>query len=150
MKEPNPSGAGRGAAPEVLRLRGHHLLCLQGFQGYGYSPDFVANLAGIVARLAAEPRTAVELVAGNDAICARCPHAGAAGCQKDRDAAAAIRAMDAAVLAKLGRPAGHRENAKSLWERVNRALRSRADAQAICGDCRWREQCLWYQRLAAE
>ena len=27
-----------------LVLRGHHLLCLKGFQGYGYDDDFVENM----------------------------------------------------------------------------------------------------------
>ena len=30
-----------------LVLRGHHLLCLQGFQGYGYDEDFVKNMTEI-------------------------------------------------------------------------------------------------------
>ena len=52
----------------IVRLRAHHLLCILTFAGEGYSPAFVANLAGIVARIGAgEP---VELVDGPDDICA--------------------------------------------------------------------------------
>jgi hypothetical protein len=51
----------------IVRLRPHHLLCILTFAGEGYSPAFVANLAGIVARIAAgEP---IELIDGADDIC---------------------------------------------------------------------------------
>ncbi|TCL76992.1 hypothetical protein EDC14_1001277 [Hydrogenispora ethanolica] len=136
--------------PAGIRLRAHHLLCLQGFQGYGYSQGFTANLARIVAILDADPGTLVELVAENDDVCACCPHAGVAGCQKDPDAAAAIRSMDAKILMRLNLEAGYSASGRSLWDRVNAAFKTRAALQGICGDCRWREQCLWYQKRAAE
>ena len=30
-----------------IKLRGHHLLCLQGFQGYAYDDSFVKNMTYI-------------------------------------------------------------------------------------------------------
>ncbi|MDF2503348.1 MAG: hypothetical protein K0R06_839, partial [Clostridium sp.] len=33
---------------KVLNIRAHHFLCMQGFQGYGYSDDFVAHMSKIV------------------------------------------------------------------------------------------------------
>jgi len=58
----------------IVRLRAHHLLCILTFAGKGYSPAFVANMAGVVARIGAgEP---IEVVAGPDDICA--PLEGAA------------------------------------------------------------------------
>ena len=47
-----------------MRLRGHNLLCIQGFVGKGYSPEFVDNMTRAVqslddaAEVAALPRTA--------------------------------------------------------------------------------------------
>jgi hypothetical protein len=32
---------------EVIKLRVHHLLCLQGYQGYGYDECFKKNLENI-------------------------------------------------------------------------------------------------------
>ena len=33
---------------KILSIRAHHFLCMQGFQGYGYSEDFIRNMAGII------------------------------------------------------------------------------------------------------
>lgn len=56
-----------------IRLRGHTLLCLQGFREEGYSPGFVANMAAIHQTLCHQPETIVQVVASPDAVCAACP-----------------------------------------------------------------------------
>lgn len=51
-----------------LRLRPHHLLCALTYVGKGYSPEFCANMAEVIVRMAAgEGMTIVE---GPDDICA--------------------------------------------------------------------------------
>lgn len=51
MKEPSPG----------FRLRGHTLLCLQGFEGEGYSLGFVENMAAIHQTLFQNPDTRSSL-----------------------------------------------------------------------------------------
>ncbi|WP_263641218.1 hypothetical protein [Methanobrevibacter arboriphilus] len=36
---------------KVIYLRGHHLLCLQGYQGYGYDDNFKKNIETIISIL---------------------------------------------------------------------------------------------------
>ena len=81
-----------------VRLRAHHLLCVLTFAGEGYTPAFVANLAGIVARIGAgEP---VELVDGPDDVCAPLEGTGDAHChepsvrRRDREALRQLSAAD--------------------------------------------------------
>lgn len=54
----------------MVKLRGHHLICLHFFKGEGYSKAFVENLREVVKR--AENRT-LEIVTGGDDVCAACP-----------------------------------------------------------------------------
>ena len=56
----------------MLKLRGHHLVCLHYFQGEGYSREFVCNLQELVHR--AEKGEPVEVVVGPDDVCRACPN----------------------------------------------------------------------------
>lgn len=58
------------SAPAPVRLRPHHLVCLQFYRGEGYSDSFIANLDRIFARLADEPAL---VVGGADDVCGFCP-----------------------------------------------------------------------------
>jgi hypothetical protein len=58
----------------MINLRPHHLLCVQGFEGKGYSSNFIKNMAGITDKLKNEKDTAVRVVFKTDDICAECPH----------------------------------------------------------------------------
>ena len=58
---------------ECLKIRAHHLCCIQGFQGYGYSPAFVANMRAVISDIKAFPSRPMELVSECDVICISCP-----------------------------------------------------------------------------
>lgn len=60
-------------AQEIVQLRVHHLLCSLGFEGKGYSPEFVENMWGIVDQLRRDDSTLVEIVEGLDSTCVPCP-----------------------------------------------------------------------------
>lgn len=123
-------------APPV-RLRGHTLLCLQGFRGEGYSPDFVENMATIYRVLTEDPENWVEVVASPDAICGACPHQETSGCTLNGDRSEEeMRDQDRVVLEKLGLEVGDRIRWWELLERIQRSV-SGDDLPSICGTCRW-------------
>ena len=70
----------------VLRLRPHHLLCLQTFTGRGYSEEFVRHMTLVKRQLTRDPRTAIELVSGVDDLCAHCPNNVDGQCTSDNPA----------------------------------------------------------------
>ncbi len=55
-------------------IRGHTLLCLQGFRGEGYSPDFIDNMSAICTRLQSYPETRIRVTDSPDHFCAACPN----------------------------------------------------------------------------
>jgi hypothetical protein len=115
----------------IVRLRAHHLLCILTFAGEGYSPAFVANMAGIVARIGAgEP---IEVVVGPDDICAPLAGSGDAHChapaelERDSEALRAFPGRRPLVLDRTGIA----------------ALRAQFAAGTIRGAC---ASCSWFAR----
>lgn len=121
----------------AVRLRGHTLLCLQGFRGEGYSPGFVDNLGKIHRELAEDPDRWVEIVDSPDVICGVCPHQALSGCTLNGEASEeAMQAQDRHVLALLGLQAGMTVRWREVLERIGQAVRG-GDLPDICGQCRW-------------
>lgn len=56
-----------------IQLRGHHLLCLLGFRGMGYSEPFAKNMLEIYEQLWQAPTTKVTIVRGSDDLCRSFP-----------------------------------------------------------------------------
>ena len=68
-----------------IRLRAHHLLCLQGFQGYGYNKEFIQNLYEILQRFDTEPKLEIQVITECDDICMKCPYNKDNVCSKEPD-----------------------------------------------------------------
>ncbi|OGW67621.1 MAG: hypothetical protein A3A88_04435, partial [Nitrospirae bacterium RIFCSPLOWO2_01_FULL_62_17] len=117
-------------------MRGHTLLCLQGFRGEGYSPGFTDNLAAIHRSLSENPDQVVELVEEPDTVCGACPHRAPAGCTLNGDGSeAGMQAQDRHVLELLGLNAGSVVRWRDVLERIRLSIKG-SDLPNICGSCR--------------
>lgn len=116
---------------KTVRLRAHHLLCLDQFRGLGYSPLFVANFRRVREELA-DPETVVEITAGPDAICAACPWLQGPDCGRGEGAAR----RDRLVLARLGLAAGTRMSAAALRAAFAAACPAAVRLE-LCEGCSW-------------
>lgn len=83
-------------------IRGHTLLCLQGFRGRGYSPSFVENLIEINNSLVENENTSVRVVAMPDDVCLACPNLKMNGCNlKGSGFETSMLAQDRQVMSLL-------------------------------------------------
>jgi hypothetical protein len=128
----------RGRSEKPLRIRGHHLLCILGFRGLGYSGAFVAQMGRIVRRVRRGPRSRLVLLDSADSICAACPHLSAGGLCRNGKASARIRAKDRAILRRLGLKPGTSLSASAAYERVRRKIAPALLTGKLCARCRWR------------
>lgn len=122
---------------EPITIRGHTLLCLQGFRGEGYSPAFIENIASIHQSLMSAPGQAVRVVQAPDMICAACPNLSVDGCHLHRpDAEAGMRAQDADVMGRLGIALGETLPWSDIVQKIAAGVKG-DDLNAICGGCPW-------------
>ncbi|MFL0197167.1 DUF1284 domain-containing protein [Clostridium sp. WILCCON 0269] len=58
----------------MLTLRAHHLLCIQGYRGYGYNKKFTENMDKIIGQLKKDTSIKIKIAAKTDEICSCCPN----------------------------------------------------------------------------
>ncbi|WP_288266854.1 DUF1284 domain-containing protein [uncultured Methanobrevibacter sp.] len=126
-----------------LVLRGHHLLCLKGFQGYGYDENFTRNMTEVNFKRKQENVT-VSLVASPDDICCACPNLKDGICEDEIQNERIIR-MDEEVLKKLDPSRDY--DSIELFEKIDEIFTTEESVSEICFNCLWHEECLFYQNL---
>ena len=118
-----------------MMFRGHNLLCIQGYVGKGYSPEFVENMTEVIASL--RPNTEVTVSAEPDVLCAACPNLAESGCALHGEGSErGIVRQDRDVIERLGLE----ENAKTAWREILERIRANVepeDLDEICGECPW-------------
>ncbi|MBI2830345.1 MAG: DUF1284 domain-containing protein [Chloroflexi bacterium] len=120
-----------------VKIRGHHLLCLLGFRGLGYSPEFTEALAEIVQKLRSNTSLPITVVTECDVICVSCPHHKEDQCRKKEDSFdRKVRARDAEVLERLSFKPGERTTPQEAWQRVKMKI-SAAALTEMCQKCEW-------------
>ena len=125
-----------GKLAHPLTIRGHHLLCLLGFRGRGYSPAFVESMGKVLEEFRANPDVPVILVTECDEICSSCPHMAENECRKNPDSAVRIKEKDAAILKKAGLPANKSTTPKEAWNAVKETF-TPEDIAVLCSRCQW-------------
>lgn len=126
-----------------LILRGHHLLCLKGFQGYGYDDAFVENMTKVNALRKSESTT-IQLTDSPDDICKACPNLKDNICENPLQNTKIIN-MDREVLKNIDSKKEY--DALELFEKINAIFNSKESVSKICFNCSWHDKCLFYQNL---
>ena len=122
----------------MLRLRGHHLVCLHFFRGgASCTGEFMRALGNIGERLASGE--AIEVVDGGDDLCAACPSFDGSACRNTASADTEVRGLDASALAQVGARAGD----AASWEELARRVYAIPEKWFVeyCEGCEWASMC---------
>jgi uncharacterized protein len=123
--------------PKRLRVRAHHLLCMHGFQGLGYSEKFVQNMGEICRQVQAEPALEIEVVDTPDDICVPCPFIGGGCCSREgTEAGQTTKELDRRVLEKLAISPGRVFSRDEILALVLAKI-SPDDLEVLCEGCEW-------------
>ena len=137
----------QSAIKPSIRLRPHHLLCLQTFVGHGYSPDFTKHMTYVKSLLTADPNTAITLVAGPDDLCGHCPNCVDGSCTSPKPAV-----FDHLVGQKLNTTEDTENAAPKHTDASDSPLTLHGIPSILhmseqllaecCPDCEWKELCV--------
>jgi len=118
-------------------LRGHHVLCIHGFQGMGYSPEFIEKMSDIVRDMLNEQVTfPVKVVQDLDVACFSCPNRGDGFCNAGEDSDDHVRELDTRVMESLGISHGDIFDKNELIRLTARSIQPE-DLDYICEGCSW-------------
>ncbi|MDD1772247.1 MAG: DUF1284 domain-containing protein [Methanomassiliicoccales archaeon] len=119
-----------------VRLRHHHLVCMQNFVGKGYDENFVANMQRVIEDLR-RPDTIAHLEIGCDDICSCCPNRDGALCRDETS----VIGKDRSVALFLGIPERTDVDASAVLDRVKERMLELDDVRSLCGECDWADLC---------
>ncbi len=119
-----------------VKLRGHHLICLQFYRGEGYDREFVENLERVVSLAKEEGILVVE---GADDVCNHCPYMVKGRCEYREGADEEIRYLDSLATTLLKVNPGE----TIAWREIEEKLPEVIDGwvEKACKNCDWREVC---------
>ncbi|PWW25582.1 hypothetical protein DFO73_113183 [Cytobacillus oceanisediminis] len=121
----------------ALVLRGHHLLCVHGFKGMGYSPEFVEKMSEVVMDIRNENKDfPIKIVADLDDTCKSCPNNGISKCVASENSNDHVLTMDRKVIEQLGLKDGE-TYPKSVLVSLTAAKVRPDDLDVICAGCSW-------------
>ena len=120
-----------------MKLRAHHLLCIQKFTGHGYDAKFTAHMTAVCDALRQLPESPVLLIDRCDTLCTACPHRVGDLC----DSAEKVSALDAAVCRVCGLQTDTVYSWAQLREISRTAVLQTEQFHAICGCCQWYALC---------
>ena len=116
-----------------MRLRPHHLLCTQGYEGNGYDEHFVRRMTAYVTQMRREENVRIEITLRPDDICTACPNlSDAEHCVSDDK----VLAFDRKVLEMFGLKEGETYNYQKLIRDIDNHM-TRERLHSICGTCSW-------------
>lgn len=131
----SPTGTRR-----LVRLRGHHFICLHFFRGEGYSPAFVDNLEAAVGRATGQEAVVVD---GADDVCAACPGLASDGtCADPSGGETSVRRLDRMAWRTLGiHPGDHLSLADARELLADDAMAAGMWRAEACAGCAWESVC---------
>ena len=121
----------------MLKLRPHHLLCLQKYVGKGYDRTFTLKMNAVAQTLKSNPNTQIELVVGMDDLCCSCPNNMGDRCSSQDK----VCNMDEKAIKACDLGYGSVYAWRDVAERAKSTVLQTDKFYAICGDCEWLELC---------
>jgi len=118
---------------EDMKMRPHHLLCTQGYEGKGYDQAFVEHMSMYVRRMRSDPSFRVRITLSPDDLCAACPNLiDPMHCASNEK----VCSFDRKVMEYFNLEEGKGYNYRELVQMIDQKI-TETDMESICGTCAW-------------
>ncbi|MEW6458195.1 MAG: DUF1284 domain-containing protein [Bacillota bacterium] len=118
----------------MVKLRGHHLICLHFFKGKGYGKDFIDNISKVIEKAR---QSEIEIVDGTDDVCGACPYNRDGFCTYSGNADQEVRRLDELAVKLL--------NVRNTvgWNHLKCRIPEIIEVwkEEACRDCDWNKTC---------
>ncbi len=121
----------------MIHLRPHHGLCIQQFEGKGYSEEFVENMTAIIKQLNHDPDQMITLCCRADDLCSHCPHRRKTGCVSGQK----VELYDSTCLSLCDLKDGQSISWMEFQKRVKNKIISTGKLKTVCENCEWLSIC---------
>jgi len=129
---------------DPIMIRAHHLLCMQGFQGYGYSKDFETHMQRIIIFLDKNPSTKIQIITKTDELCSHCPYNYKNSCNIDKYSHNIMEKLDKLIIKKFSLKENQIYTIEDALKLVNDNI-NHTILMEICGNCSWNSKCLFFK-----
>ncbi|MCX7642087.1 MAG: DUF1284 domain-containing protein [Elusimicrobiales bacterium] len=127
----------------TIKIRGHHFLCIEGFEGKGYSQAFIENMKNIIEMLRKNPLVIPVLCI--DDICKCCPKLGNNKCINEKGGDEYVIEMDRNFYQKTKLDVNSVYSYKDIKRIIYDVFKTKSDLEGICDKCSWNNICRWYR-----
>lgn len=118
-----------------INLRPHHGLCINFFEGKGYSNEFTVHMANVIKNLSDD--TIVTIAGSEDIICGKCPNMQDGKCTTQDK----VMRYDDKVLKFLNLKRGDTISYGTFDKLIKDKIIKAGKMSEVCGDCGWAYIC---------
>lgn len=125
-----------------MQIRAHHIFCIQGFIGKGYSEQFIDNMENIIEKINS-CNLLIEVTNTPDCICTACPKLKIIDSQSENakispigcEVETKVKMLDRKVADSLGIDFGKHYRYSELLEKLKYIDEETFDD--VCSECQW-------------
>jgi uncharacterized protein len=126
---------------KLIKIRGHHLLCIPRFYGGGYDKPFGDNMKKICFDIRKNPDVKIKVLKSCDDLCEKCPYKKDEICKKTPKLNEWVLRQDEKVMRKLKISEGSTHTAKDIFSCSIEKITAE-NLGEICKGCVFLKNCL--------
>ena len=121
-----------------ILLRPHHGLCIQFYEGKGYSEEFTKRMDDLISEIQRNSNMLIQLHLDVDVLCNSCPNNIESKCKSYEK----VKRFDEKVLSYCDMKSGQILSIQEFLQSVKERIIQKGLQPSICFECEWHSICI--------